>query len=110
MNRQSAIRGRCASARTSFAGTTGRGDDVKAQTRDALRRIEAALHEAGASLHDVIRTRIYVTDITHWREVGAVHAEVFEGIEPVATMVQVSALIEPGLLVEIEADAYMPGG
>lgn len=92
------------------AGTTGRGDDVAAQTRDPLQRIESALREAGASLRDVIRTRIYVTDITGWQEVGAVHAEVFKGIEPVATMVEVSALIAPGLLVEIEADAYVPGG
>ena len=75
-----------------------------------MRRIEAALHEAGASLKDVVRTRIYVADITSWREIGAVHAEVFEGIEPVATMVEVSALIAPGLLVEIEADAYVCGG
>ena len=92
------------------AGTTGTGDDAAAQTRDALRRIEAALQEAGASLKDVVRTRIYVADITSWREIGAVHAEVFEGIEPVATMVEVSALIAPGLLVEIEADAYVCGG
>lgn len=91
------------------AGTTGSGDDVIAQTRDALRRIETALHEAGASLRDVVRTRIYVTDITDWRDVGAAHAEVFGDIRPVATMVEVSALIQPGLLVEIEADAYVPG-
>ncbi len=64
------------------AGTTGNGDDVVAQTRDALRRIEAALREAGASLTDVVRTRIYVTDITRWRDVGAVHAELFEGSTP----------------------------
>lgn len=92
------------------AGTTGTGDDVAAQTRDALRRIQAALTEAGASLQDVVRTRIYVTDITQWREVGAVHSEVFKGIQPAATMVEVSALIAPGLLVEIEADAYAPSG
>ena len=60
------------------AGTTGSGDNVAAQTRDALRRIETALHEAGASLPDVVRTRMYVTDISRWREVGAVHAEVFK--------------------------------
>ncbi|WP_156688954.1 RidA family protein [Mycobacterium sp. Marseille-P9652] len=89
------------------AGTTGAGGDVAAQTRDALRRIEIALNEAGAALTDVVRTRIYVTDISRWREVGDVHAEVFGDIRPVATMVEVSALIAPGLLVEIEADAYV---
>ncbi|HXO58065.1 MAG TPA: Rid family hydrolase, partial [Mycobacterium sp.] len=90
------------------AGTTGRGtpDDIGAQTREALRRIEIALNEAGASLSDVIRTRIYVTDISRWREVAVVHAEVFDQIHPAATMVEVSALIAPELLVEIEADAY----
>lgn len=89
------------------AGTTGSGDGLAAQTRDALRRIEIALGEAGATLADVIRTRIYVTDISRWREVGDVHAEVFGQIRPVATMVEVSALIAPELLVEIEADAYV---
>jgi len=91
------------------AGTTGAGPsgDIAAQTRDALRRIEIALGQAGATLADVVRTRIYVTDISGWREVGAVHAEVFGDIRPAATMVQVSALIAPGLAVEIEADAYV---
>lgn len=89
------------------AGTTGGGDSLAAQTRDALRRIETALGQAGATLADVIRTRIYVTDISRWREVGDVHAEVFGQIRPVATMVEVSALIAPELLVEIEADAYV---
>jgi enamine deaminase RidA (YjgF/YER057c/UK114 family) len=88
------------------AGTTGNGDDVASQTRDALRRIEAALHEVGATLRDVVRTRIFVTDITKWREVGAVHAEVFGDVKPAATMVEVSALIDAALHVEIEADAY----
>ncbi|MDP7702717.1 RidA family protein [Mycobacterium sp. TY815] len=87
------------------AGTTGHGDGLAAQTRDALRRIETALGQAGATLADVIRTRIYVTDISRWREVGDVHAEVFGEIRPVATMVEVPALIAPELLVEIEADA-----
>lgn len=93
----------------SVAGTTGAGpaDDIAAQTRDALRRIEIALQQAGAALTDVVRTRIYVTDISRWREVGAVHEEVFGAIRPAATMVEVSALIAPELLVEIEADAYV---
>ena len=73
-----------------------------------MHRIEAALREAGAALSDAIRTRIYVTDISRWREVAAVHAEVFGEIRPAATMVEVAALIEPGLLVEIEVDAYSP--
>ncbi|MFZ1177633.1 MAG: RidA family protein [Mycobacterium sp.] len=91
------------------AGTTGAGPagDIASQTRDALHRIEVALQRAGAALTDVVRTRIYVTDIARWREVGAVHAEVFGAIRPAATMVEVSALISPELLVEIEADAYV---
>jgi enamine deaminase RidA (YjgF/YER057c/UK114 family) len=91
------------------AGTTGTGPagDIAAQTRDALRRIEIALRQAGAALTDVVRTRIYVTDISRWREVGAVHAQVFGDVRPAATMVEVSALITPDLLVEIEADAYV---
>jgi enamine deaminase RidA (YjgF/YER057c/UK114 family) len=89
------------------AGTTGHGDDAAAQARDALRRITIALEQVGGSLSDVVRTRIYVTDISLWREVGAVHAELFGDTRPAATMVEVSALISPGLLVEIEVDAYV---
>ncbi|MGA8544580.1 MAG: RidA family protein [Mycobacterium sp.] len=90
------------------AGTTGPGpaDDIGAQTREALRRIEVALNQAGATLSDVVRTRIYVTDISRWREVAAVHSEVFGEIRPAATMIEVAALIAPELLVEIEVDAY----
>lgn len=88
------------------AGTTGSGDGAAEQTREALRRIDVALQEVGASLSDVVRTRIYVTDISMWEEVAAVHAQVFGQILPVSTMVEVSALIAPDLLVEIEADAY----
>jgi enamine deaminase RidA (YjgF/YER057c/UK114 family) len=92
------------------SGTTASGasGDIGDQTREALRRIETALAEAGAALHDVVRTRIYLTDIARWREVAAAHAEVFGEIRPAATMVEVAALIAPGLLVEIEADAYSP--
>jgi enamine deaminase RidA (YjgF/YER057c/UK114 family) len=91
------------------AGTTGAGPtgDIAAQTRDALRRVEIALQQAGAALTDVVRTRIYVTDISRWREVAAVHARTFGEIRPAATMVEVSALIAPEFLVEIEADAYI---
>lgn len=91
------------------AGTTGTGpaNDIAAQTQNALRRIEIALNEVGASLADVVRTRIYVTDISRWREVAAVHAQAFREIRPASTMVEVCALIAPELLVEIEADAYL---
>lgn len=73
-----------------------------------MRRIEIALGQAGAALTDVVRTRNYVTDISRWREVAAVHAQVFGAIRPAATMVEVSALIAPEFAVEIEADAYVP--
>lgn len=89
------------------AGTTGSGRSVADQARNALSRISIALEQAGATLADVIRTRTYVTNITSWREVGAVHAEVFGEIRPATTMVEVSALIAPELLVEIEAEAYV---
>ncbi|WP_396932506.1 RidA family protein [Mycolicibacterium sp.] len=92
-----------------ISGTTGAGDDIVEQTRNALQRIESALSDVDAALSDVIRTRIYVTDISQWRAVGAVHAEFFGTVRPVATMVEVAALIEPGLFVEIEADAYVDG-
>jgi enamine deaminase RidA (YjgF/YER057c/UK114 family) len=85
----------------------GAANDIAAQTRDALQRIEIALVQVGATLADVVRTRIYVTDISRWREVGGVHAQVFGESRPVTTMVEVSALIAPELLVEIEADAYV---
>lgn len=92
------------------SGTTGAGADVVTQTQDALRRIQSALAACGATLHDVVRTRIYLTDITHWREVGAVHSDVFGSVRPAATMVEVRALIAPELLVEIEVDAYLCDG
>jgi enamine deaminase RidA (YjgF/YER057c/UK114 family) len=91
------------------SGTTAPGETMADQTREALRRIETALTEAGASLADVVRTRIFVTDISRWQEVGAVHAEVFGEIRPATTMVEVSALVMPELTVEIEADAYVSG-
>jgi enamine deaminase RidA (YjgF/YER057c/UK114 family) len=97
----------CTGPHIAVAGTTGSGNDIAAQTREALRRIEIALREVGASMSGVVRTRMYVTDISLWREVGAAHAEVFGEIRPVTTMVEVSALISPELLVEIEVDAYL---
>ncbi len=83
------------------------GDDVAEQTREVLRRISAALTQAGARLEDVVRTRMFVTDISRWQEVGRAHREVFGVIRPAASMVEVSKLIDPALLVEIEADAVI---
>jgi enamine deaminase RidA (YjgF/YER057c/UK114 family) len=90
------------------AGTTAplAGDTPYAQARGALAIIGAALAEAGVTFADVVRTRIFVTDISQWEEVGRAHGEVFGDIRPVSTMVEVSALIEPAMLVEIEATAY----
>ncbi|HEX6953603.1 MAG TPA: Rid family hydrolase [Agromyces sp.] len=85
------------------------GDDIGAQTREALRRIELALARVGAELRHVVRTRMFVTDIARWQEVGAVHGEVFRDIRPATSMVEVSRLIDPALLVEIEADAIIDG-
>ncbi|WP_067858175.1 Rid family hydrolase [Nocardia shimofusensis] len=88
-------------------GTAVGGEDMGAQAREALRRIALALEQAGASLSDVIRTRIFVTDISRYAEVAAAHAEVFGTIRPAASMYEVRALITPALLVEIEADAVV---
>lgn len=91
------------------SGTTASGDTIADQAREALRRIETALNEVEASMSDVVRTRMYVTDISRWREVADVHAEVFGDIRPAATMVEVSSLISPEPMVEIEVDAYICG-
>lgn len=100
--------------RVEVAGTTamkdgeivGRGD-AYAQTVRALEIIKESLERVGANLSDVVRTRMFVTDISRWKEIGRAHGEFFRDIRPVATMVEVKALIEPELLVEIEAEAIV---
>ncbi len=89
------------------AGTVGDGSDAYEQSKAAIAKIEVALHEAGASLDDVVRTRIFVTNIRDWELVARAHVEAFGDVLPASSMLEVSRLIAPEYLVEIEADAVL---
>lgn len=85
-------------------GTVGKGD-FYTQTKFIIQKIEKVLTQAGFSLEDVVRTRMFVTDITHWEEIGKAHGEFFKDVKPVTSMIEISALIDPDYLIEIEVTA-----
>ncbi len=96
-----------AGAHVFVAGTTAAGPDAYSQSIAILKIIQQALESQGATLRDVVRTRMFVTDIGNWEQIGRAHSEFFDAIRPAATMVEVARLIAPHLLVEIEADAVI---
>ena len=93
---------------TDASGQVMAPGDPYAQTVQTLRNIERALQQAGATMAHVVRTRMFVTDIAQWEAIGRAHGEFFGQVRPAATMVEVARLIDPAMLVEIEADAYVP--
>lgn len=92
---------------TDEAGQVVAEGDPYGQAAQCIRNLEAALQQVDASLEHIVRIRMFVTDISQWREIGRAHSEAFDAIRPCATMVQVTALIDPRLLIEIEADAEL---